>query len=118
MLNNVYGNYATNNGGGSYLNNSINTTIIGSVYGNSAYCGGGVCLDSSISNTISGSVYNNSADFGGGLYLYSSDYFTNTGWITNNRASVSGGGVYTNTSHPNSYLGVGRVINNIPNNFN
>jgi len=93
MLNNVYGNYATNNGWGSYLNNSINTTISGSVYGNSATNGGGV-------------------------FLRNSDYFTNIGWITNNHANTTGGGVYTNTSHPNSYLGVGRVINNIPNNFN
>jgi hypothetical protein len=70
-------------------------------------------------NTLSGSVNNNTAHTnGGGVYLNNSDYFTNTGWITNNRASVSGGGVYTNTSDPNSYLGVGRIINNIPNNFN
>jgi len=63
-------------------------------------------------------VYGNSATNGGGVFLRNSDYFTNIGWITNNHANTTGGGVYTNTSHPNSYLGVGRVINNIPNNFN
>jgi hypothetical protein len=76
-------------------------------------------LGGSHNNTISGisgRVYSNRANSVGGLYLYISDYFTNTGWITNNTAISTGGGVYTNGSHPNSYFG--RVINNIPNNFN
>jgi hypothetical protein len=76
MLNNVYGNYATNNGGGSYLNSSINTTISGSVYGNSAtISGGGLYLANSTYNTINGNVYSNSNsaasawDGGGCIYL-------------------------------------------------
>jgi len=105
-------------GGGLYLWYSRNTTISGSVYGNGEYEGGGLYLWYSTNTTISGSVYGNIAINGGGLYLYYSDYFTNTGWITNNTAVSTGGGVYTNVPHPNSYFGVGRVINNTPNNFN
>jgi hypothetical protein len=58
---------------GCICGSSPNTTISGSVYGNSAnYDGGGLYLYNSPNTTISGNVYGNSANYdGGGVYLLS-----------------------------------------------
>ena len=116
---NANGSYPDYSGGGIYVS-GVSYLVIESnvvIKNNSANGSGGcVFLFGSQNTTISGGVYSNRAYWGGGLFLYYSDYFTNTGWITNNTAGSSGGGVYTNTSHPNSYFC--HVVNNTPNNFN
>jgi parallel beta-helix repeat protein len=91
----ISNNNANNYGGGLYLDRSPNTTISGSVYGNSAAYGGGLYLDRLPNTTISGSVYGNRANNdGGGLYLSVSPNTMISGSVYGNSAIYDGGGVY------------------------
>jgi ribulose bisphosphate carboxylase small subunit len=103
IIGSVYSNSAFY-GGGLYLVNSTNTTIIGSVYGNSANRGGGLYLDYSRNTTISGSVYSNSAFYGGGLYLVNSTNTTIIGSVYSNSAFY-GGGLYLVNSTNTTIIG-------------
>jgi hypothetical protein len=107
IIGSVYSNSAFY-GGGLYLVNSTNTTIIGSVYGNSANRGGGLYLDYSRNTTISGSVYGNSANNGGGLFLRYSQNTTISSSVYSNSANNGGGlflGSSTNTTISGSVYG-------------
>jgi hypothetical protein len=109
----VFGNTRAGSDGGGIDNVGQATLNYCEVYGNSANLGGGIANDSnSAAMSISNSdVYSNTAATdGGGIWVQGQLTMTG-GSLTNNRA-VNGGGIYIDSTAPNSVTMTGVAIKN------
>ena len=107
----IYGNTASNNGGGISLVGSNATLQGGDIYGNTAISGGGIFLNkskyqSSELKITDGKIHENSAVFdqdgyygnGGGIYTVESKVTLEGGKLYSNHAVDKGGAMFSNTS--------------------
>lgn len=89
-------NHAIWQGGGIRLWETVNSTVSGTIYSNSAlHCGAGVILAwESSNNIVNGTIVSNiNAEWGGGLAIWRSDNNIVNATVTYNSVSVAGGGL-------------------------